>query len=300
MRGIARDRPRELGTQEFLSEEQFLERARTQQAGRNRAVNEETFLRNEWGTRTFGFSSLVVDPPDGRTPPLNEAGRARAEASAGRGTFGPGPFNEFEDFSLYDRCISLGINRGMGAAIYGNGIRVFQSPSSVSITYEMIHETRVIALDGRPPLADEIKQYTGNARGYWDDDTLVIESQGFTDLTSVGGGPHSHNLKTIERIRRVDPDMIEYRITVEDPDTYTAPFTVRTMWTTQPDYYAYEYSCHEGNGAVGHSLSGERAYERQVAEAIANGQPAPPRANGMSIYGAPDENAEIFNINEGE
>lgn len=300
MRGIPRDRPQDLGDQEFLSPEQFLERARTQQAGRDRAVNEETFLRNEWGTRTFGFSSLVVDPPDGRTPALNEAGRARAESRSGRGTFGPGPFNTFEDFSLYDRCISLGISRGMGAAIYGNGIRVFQSPDAVTITYEMIHETRVIPLDGRPPLADEIKQYTGNGRGHWEGDTLVIESQGFTDLTSVGGGPNSDKLHTTERIRRVDPDMIEYRITIDDPDTYTAPFTVRTMWTTQPDYYVYEYSCHEGNGAVGHSLSGERAYERQVAEAIANGLPVPPRANGRNIYGAPAEDAEIFDINAGE
>lgn len=300
MRGIPRNRPEELGTQEFLTEEQFLERARTQQAGRNRAENEETFLRNEWGTRTFGFTSLVVDPPDGRAPPMNEAGEARAQATRGRGTFGSGPFNTFEDFSLYDRCISLGINRGMGAAIYGNGIRIFQSPDAVTITYEMIHETRIIPLDGRPHLGDDIDQYTGNGRGYWDGDTLVVETEGFTDRTSVGGGPHSANMKTTERIRRVDPDMIEYRITVDDPDTYTAPFTVRTMWTNQPDYYVYEYSCHEGNGAVGHSLSGEREYDREVAEAIANGQPVPPRANGRNIYRAPDESAEIFDINEGE
>jgi hypothetical protein len=299
MRGIPRDRPRELGTQEFLTEEEFLRRAMTQQAGRNRAVYEETFLRNEWGTRTFGFSSLVVDPPDGRAPPLNDAGRARAETVRGQGTFGPGPFDKFEDFSLYDRCIGLGMNRGMGSAIYGNGIRVFQSPTEVTITYEMIHETRVISLDGRPHL-DDVEQFTGNARGYWDGETLVVETHGFTDRTSVGGGPHSKNLRTTERIRRVDPDMIEYRVTVEDPDTYTAPFTVRTMWTTQPDYYVYEYSCHEGNGAVGHSLSGERAYEQQVAEAIEQGLPVPPRSNGMSIYGAPREDAEVFNINEGE
>jgi hypothetical protein len=300
MRGIPRDRPAELGTQEFLTEEQFLQRAMTQQAGRNRAVFEETFLRNEWGTRTFGFTSLVVDPPDGRTPALNDAGRARAEATAGRGTFGPGPFNTFEDFSLYDRCIALGINRGMGAAIYGNGIRIAQSPEAVSITYEMIHETRVIALDGRPHLDESIKQFPGNGRGFWDGDTLVIESRGFTDRTSVGGGPHSHNLRTTERIRRVDPEMIEYRITVEDPETYTAPFTVRTMWTTQPDYYVYEYSCHEGNSAVRGSLSGERAYERQVAEAVTEGRPVPPRSSGMDVYRAPPEDTQIFDINAGE
>ncbi|HEX7080622.1 MAG TPA: hypothetical protein VF329_06385 [Gammaproteobacteria bacterium] len=300
MRGIPRDRPRELGTQEFLTEEQFLERAMRQEAGRDRAVNEETFLRNEWGTRTFGFSSLVVDPPDGRTPPLNDAGRARARANGGRGTFGSGPFNTFEDFSLYDRCIALGINRGMGAAIYGNGIRIAQSPSAVSITYEMIHATRIIPLDGRPHLDERIDQYTGNGRGYWDGDTLVIESRGFTDRTSVGGGPHSRNLRTVERLRRVDPEMIEYRITIDDPETYTAPFTVRTMWTTQPGYYMYEYSCHEGNTAVGQGLRSERAYERQVTEAIAKGLPIPPRSSGMSVYREPPEDAKIYNINLGE
>jgi hypothetical protein len=298
MRGIPRDRPTELGALESLPEAQFLERARAQQAGRSRAANEETFLRNEWGTRTFGFTSLVVDPPDGRTPALTDAGRARAAASAGRGTFGPGPFDSFDDFSLYDRCIGLGINRGMGAAIYGNGIRIFQSPDVVTITYEMIHETRVILLDRERPYVD-VPQFTGNARGYWDGDTLVVESRGYTDRSSVGGAPNSLNMHTTERIRRVDPEMIEYRITVDDPDTYAAPFTVRTMWTTQPNYYAYEYSCHEGNSAVQGGLKGERAFERQVAEAIAAGREPPRRSDGQ-IYRDPEEGAQVFDINRGQ
>ena len=94
--------------------------------------------------------------------------------------------------------------------------------------------------------------------------------------------------------------MIEYRATIDDPETFEAPFTYRVMITKQPDYQTYEYSCHEGNGAVGHSLSGERAYEREVAEALSKGLPVPPRANGMSIYRAPSEDAEIFDINAGE
>jgi hypothetical protein len=298
MRGIPRDRPEDLGTQESLSQAQFIERASTQQAGRTRAATTETFLRNEWGTRTFGFTSLVVDPPNGRTPALTEAGRARAAASAGRGTFGPGPFDEFDDFSLYDRCIGLGINRGMGAAIYGNGIRVFQSPDTVTITYEMIHETRVIQLDRRRPYV-EVPQFTGNARGYWEGDTLVVETRGYTDRSSVGGAPNSVNMKTTERLRRVDPEMIEYRITVDDPDTYAAPFTVRTMWTTQPNYYSYEYSCHEGNTAVGGGLASERAFERQVAEAVAAGR-EPPKRSGGEIYRDPEEGAQVFDINAGE
>jgi hypothetical protein len=168
----------------------------------------------------------------------------------------------------------------------------------------MIHDTRIIKLDGSPHIEDGIRQYMGNARGRWDGDTLVVETTNFTDETSIGGNGngtrHSDQLTLTERFRRVDPEMIEYVATVEDPIAYTAPFTYRLMITTQPDYQTYEYSCHEGNGAVGHSLSGERAYEQQVAEAIAKGLPAPPRANSGSIYGAPQEGAEIIDINAGE
>lgn len=300
MRGIPRQRAEEFGTRELLTEEEFLERAGRDQGGRNRAVNEETFLRNEWGIRSFGFTSLVVDPPDGRFPAMTEAGRERA-AEPRRSTFGAGPFDTFDDFSLYDRCITRGIFGSALPSIYGNGVRIVQSPDSVSITYEMIHDTRIIPLDRRPHISDAIDQYMGNARGYWDGDTLVVETQNFTAKTGVGArGPHSDQMKLTERYRRVDPEMIELLATVDDPATFTAPFTYRIMITTQPNYEVYEYSCHEGNGAVLHALSGERAYERQVAEAIANGLPVPPRADGRSIYRAPAEDAEIFDVNAGE
>jgi hypothetical protein len=301
MRGIPRDRPKEFGTRESLNEKEFLERASRDQGGRNRAVNTETFLRNEWGIRTFGYSSLVVEPADGRTPALTEQGEARAKAQSGRGTFGPGPFNTFDDFTLYDRCITRGIFGSVLPSIYGNGIRIAQSPNAVSITYEMIHESRIIPLDGRPQVGDAIKQYSGVSRGHWEGDTLVVEASHFTDKTGAGArGPTSEQLKLTERYRRVDPDMIEYRVTVDDPATFTAPFTYRVMFTTQPNYEVYEYSCHEGNGAVIYALKGERAYEQQVAEAIAKGQPIPKRASGLSVYGAPEEGARIYNINEGE
>jgi hypothetical protein len=301
MRGIPVDRPEALGTQELLSERELIERAKRQQAGSEHAANVQTFHRVAYGTRVFGFSSLVVDPPNGRTPPLTDAGRARAAAAAGNGSFGPGPFDTFEDFSLYDRCIARGLNAGMSAVLYGNGIVIAQSPDSVTITYEMVHETRVIALDARPHLAEGVTQYNGNSRGRWDGDTLVVESAGFTDKTSMGSGaPNSTRLKTTERIRRIDPEMIEYRITVDDPVTYTAPFTLRAVWTTQPGYEVYEYSCHEGNFAVGGGLAGERAYQREVEEAKRNGQPIPRRASMLEIYSAPAESAEVFDINRGE
>ncbi len=301
MRGIPLDRPEALGTSESLGDSEFVERAKRQQAGSEHAANVQTFHRVAYGTRVFGFSSLVVDPPNGRTPALTADGRARAAAQAGNGSFGPGPFDTFEDFSLYDRCIARGLNAGMSAVLYGNGIVIAQSPDSVTITYEMVHETRVIPLDGRPPLRMAVTQYNGHSRGRWDGDTLVVETSGFTDKTSLGGGaPNSTSLRTTERIRRVDPQMIEYRITVDDPVTYTAPFTVRTMWTTQPGYEVYEYSCHEGNFAVGGGLAGERAYERDVAEAKRNGLPIPRRATMSEIYGAPSEDTEVFDINRGQ
>jgi hypothetical protein len=296
MRGIPRDRPQALGTQESLPQDQFLARAVQQNTGRTRAATTKHSCV-QWGTRTFGFTSLIVDPPDGRQP-WSTTRAARASRRRLAAAIRDRRFDSFDDFSLYDRCIGLGLNRGMGAAIYGNGIRIAQSPTTVSITYEMIHETRVISLDRNRPYPD-VPQFTGVARGYWDGDTLVVESRGFTDRSSVGGGPNSVNMVTTERIRRVDPEMIEYRITINDPDTYTAPFTVRTMWTTQPGYYAYEYSCHEGNFAVGGGLAGERALDRQAAEEIAAGRTPPPRPRA-NIYGDPEEGAQVFDINRGE
>ncbi|HUF71928.1 MAG TPA: hypothetical protein VMR74_03400 [Gammaproteobacteria bacterium] len=298
MRGVGSQRDPKYGTVESLDDTDFLARAQSQQRGRNSAVETETFLRNEWGTRTFGFNSLVVDPPNGRQPGITEAGRDLAEANASGGTFGSARFHVFNDFSMYDRCIARGLNNGTGAAIYGNGIIITQSPNAVSITYEMIHETRVIPLDDRAHLPLDIKQYGGNGRGYWDGDTLVIESMGFHPKVRVGAATPSDEMRTIERIRRVDDEMIEYRITYNDPISLEAPYTMRVMWTTQPDYYVWEYGCHEGNGAVGHSLSGERAWERQVAAAIAAGEPPPGREG--SVYGAPDPEAEIIDINSGE
>jgi hypothetical protein len=301
MRAIPFDRSPELGTQEFLNEEQFIERAKRQQAGSDHAENVETFHRNAWGTRSFGFSSLVVDPPNGRTPALTPEGRARAAAVAGQGTFGDGPFNTFEDFSLYDRCIARSLAAGMGAVLYGNGVVIAQSPDTVAITYEMIHETRIIPLDDRPHLGEAIAQYNGNARGHWEGDTLVVETTGFTDKTTVASSaPHSESMRTTERIRRIDPEMIEYRITIDDPATYAAPFTARIIWATQPDFTVYEYSCHEGNYAVSGGLAGERAYERQVEEAKAKGLPIPRRSTMNTIYSAPEEGAKVFDVNRGE
>src|SRR5688572_7281759 len=258
MRGIPTSRPAAQSDREFQTPEEFARRAGGDESSRDRAVNQETFLRNEFGVRTFGYTSFVVEPANGQIPPITPAAAARRKAVANVGTFGQGPFNTFTDFSLYDRCITRGVG-GIFPVLYGNGVRIAQTPNDVIISYEMIHDTRVIPLDGRPHIASSIKQYMGDARGHWDGDTLVVETTNFTHKTSFSG-LHSDQLKLTERFTRIDPDMIDYRIRVEDPATWSVPFTVRLTITQQPGYQLFEYSCHEGNGAVGYALSGERAY----------------------------------------
>ncbi|HLF13186.1 MAG TPA: hypothetical protein VJA26_18450 [Gammaproteobacteria bacterium] len=304
LRSVPMNRPETFDTREALTSEEFLERARNDESGRDFTINVGTFLRHEFGIRTFGYSSLVIDPPNGRVPELTAAGKALA-ATRNTGTFGPGPFDDFQDFTLYDRCITRGVLGSILPVIYGNGLRIAQNPTSVAISYEMIHDTRIIPLDARPHIDGGIRQYMGNARGRWEGETLVVETTNFTDKTNLGvngnGPPNSERLKLTERFTRVDPQMIEYIATIEDPVAYTAPFTLRLMITMQPNYEMYEYSCHEGNGAVAHSLSGERVFEQQVAEAVAKGLPIPERAvEHNTIRNGPDEGVRLFNINAGE
>jgi hypothetical protein len=284
MRGIPTTRPASQKDRESLTPEEFARRAGGDEASRDRAVNQETVLRNEFGVRTFGYTSFVVEPADGSMPALTPAGQAKQRATAGVGTFGGGPFNDFSNFGLYDRCITRGI-AGIFPVLYGNGLRIMQTPNEVIVSYEMIHDTRVIPLDNRPHVGANIRQYLGDSRGHFEGDTLIVETTNFTDRVGAFNGPNSEKLKVTERFTRIDPQMIDYRIRVEDPAMYTAPFTIRYTITQQPNYNLYEYSCHEGNGAVGNALSGERAYDREVAEAIKAGRPIPTRAPiGMEVY----------------
>jgi hypothetical protein len=301
LRSVPMNRPARFGTREALDEQEFRERAARDEAGR---TGPGDFLQHEWGIRTFGYTSLVIDPANGQVPALTPAGDALA-ATRNRGTFGPGPFDSLEDFTLYDRCITRGVLGSLLPVIYGNGLRITQSPEAVAITYEMIHDTRIIPLDGRAALDAGMRQWMGSARGKWEGDTLVVESAGFTDRTNIGvngnGAPNSEALELTERFTRVDPDMIEYTATIEDPVAFTAPFTLRLMITKRPGYEMLEYSCHEGNGAVRNALSGERVYEKQVADALAKGLPAPARATEHEQIrnGVPDPSA-VIDINAGQ
>jgi hypothetical protein len=288
---------------ESITAEEFQARARGDEQQKYSAVNLDTFLRNERGTRTFGWAAMVIDPPTGVMPPMVAEYRKMRAAKSDQGTFGNGPFDTFDDFTLYERCITRGILGSTLPVIYGNGIRIMQSPTEVAITYEMIHDTRVIPITTRPLPAANIKQYMGASRGRWEGDTLVVETRNLTDKTSIGangnGSRHSDQMKLTEWFTRVDPDMVEYKVRVEDPVAYTAPFTLRMMFTTQPDYEVLEYSCLEGNGAVQFALSAERAYDRSVAEAKAKGLPIPVR-DMSSPYGPPAGGLEIRDVNTGE
>jgi len=305
MRSVLYERPEEMGTRAELTPEEFAARADSNAADLDRSRNRQTFSgRNDVGVRSFGYTSLVVDPPNGRLPPMTEAALAR-RAVRDEGTYGAGPFNSYHDFTLYDRCITRGILGGALPVSYGNGIRIVQTPTTVAISYEMVHDTRMIRLDGRTQLDENLRQYLGSSRGYWEGETLVVETANLTDQTSFGrngrGPRHSAAMKMTERFTRIDPDMIEYIVTAEDPEAYTAPFTVRLMYTTQPSYRIYEYSCHEGNTAVSQGLRGERAYERAVAEAKAKGLPPPPHVpSSDSLAPLPSDEDAFFDINAGE
>jgi len=274
MRGIPMSRPAQFGTRAYMTDDEFAKRDKDRRNARDVDDARTGTFRNEEGTRAFSYTSFVIDPADGRVPAVTPAARARPRL---QGSFGVGPWEKVQDFGLYDRCITRGAIGSFMPAVYGNGARIIQTPDSVVISYEMVHDTRVIPLDGRPPLGDGIHQYMGDSRGHYEGDTLVIESRNFTDKTAVGGAPHTEGLRMVERFTRVDPEMIDYEIHVDDPATFTKPWTMRMTITSQPGYQIYEYSCHEGNNAMRNALSAERAYEKAAAEAKEKGLPPPER-----------------------
>ena len=204
-------------------------------------------------------TSIIVDPPDGRIPALTAEGQARAEAVRAYAKLHPA--DRAQDRALTERCIYWATaGPPMLPGPYNNLYQIYQTPDRVMIQSEMIHETRTILLDGRPHLPPEIRQWTGDSRGHWEGDTLVIETTNFTEKTRFRGS--SENLKTIERLTRVDANTILYRFTIDDPTTFTKPWTgeLPLVAATGP---IYEYACHEGNQAMEDILAGARAEERK-------------------------------------
>jgi hypothetical protein len=210
------------------------------------------------GTKVIGTrrTSLIVDPPDGKIPPLTPEGKKRLEAEdAIRERPAEGP----EDRSVGERCI-LGFNSGppMSPGGYNMNVQIFQTPDHVVLLNEMVHNARIVPLDGRPH--GKVPQWTGDSRGHWEGDTLVIETKNFYQNTSLRGS--SPNLRVTERFRRIDPDTLVYEYTVNDPTTWTKPWTVEIPMV-RTDAPIYEYACHEGNYGMTGLLSGARAVEKR-------------------------------------
>jgi hypothetical protein len=258
----------------YLNDEAWAARQKQTQRGVQNALNAIGTFRGDYARRSFRQTSLVVDPPDGRAPQPSDEARKRA-APRDRGTFGNGPFDTPEDFTLYDRCITRGIIGSVLRVVYGNGNRIVQAPGMVVISYEMIHDTRVLYTDGRPHLNQSIRQYLGDSRARWEGDELVVETTNLTDKTSIGlngnGLRHSDKMKIYERFKRVANDIIQYQITIDDPVTYGKPYTISLPLTPLEGNVLLPYECHEGNLAVFQSLSAERAEDKALADDLAKG-----------------------------
>jgi hypothetical protein len=275
------ERPRELGDKQFFTEKEAAEYEKKllehNNADRRDTQNAEADIalayNDVWYDRGTTIvptrrTSLIVDPPDGRIPSLTPEAQkreaARAEASRGRG-----PADSWEDRNLAERCLTRGAPKLPGG--YNNNFMILQGPGYVAILQEMIHEVRVIPLDGRSHVPQNIRQWLGDSRGHWEGNTLVVDTTNFRDEIRSNlyycCGAAGANLHLVERFTRVDNDTIDYQYTVDDPTTFIKPWTVALpLWRTPGPIY--EYACHEANYGMTGILAGARD-EEKAAEAAA-------------------------------
>ena len=204
---------------------------------------------------------FVIQPADGKIPAILPEARARVQDAGRVGSFGAGPFNGPEDFSLWERCITRGLPGSMLPGVYGNSYQIVQAPGFVAIRYEMVHETRVIPLDGRPNLGKPLRFDVGSARGHWEGDTLVVETTNFKQRSAYRNA-NADTLRLVERFRRTSADRVEWSVTVDDPSTWTKPWTFSMPLTRNAEEAVELYECHEGNHAIFNILSAARAAER--------------------------------------
>ncbi|MGE0359302.1 MAG: hypothetical protein AB7H93_00920 [Vicinamibacterales bacterium] len=277
------ERPRAMADRAFLTEQEAAaleaQAAGRQAAADDPAARQQALSRGDIGSyNQFWFdagstilptrqTSLVIDPPDGRVPVRPDAEARRDEALRRSG-------DQPEFMSVWDRCISRGVPGWVIPAGYNNAYQVVQTPGHVVIHAEMIHDARVIPLDGRPPAPSPLRHLEGESRGRWEGDTLVVETTNFSDrnwiATSAASGrikgiPQSPALTIVERFTRTGPDRIDYEARIDDPATFTRPWTLAFPLTRDDGYRIYEYACHEGNRAVEGVLSGARYQERASA-----------------------------------
>jgi hypothetical protein len=277
--GVPFERAPDLGDRQTLSDAEFEQRrlqAQKQLATDNAEFDVETADTANAGAvgsatsppphwlergRPSRRTSMVIEPSNGRIPAMTAEARTRVQRAV-RGSFGNGPYNSTLDFTMYDRCITRGVPNAIFPAVYNANTRLVQGPGFVAITYEMIHETRVIPIGDRPHVASNIRQYLGDARAHWDGDTLVVETTNFNGRAPYRGS--SDQLVMVERFRRAGADSLRYEVTLRDASTWAAPWTAALNLSPQSDDM-YEYACHEGNNAMRNMLSAARAAERQAA-----------------------------------
>jgi len=277
-----------LSTRQEYTEEEYVANAKQLDEGRNARYEQEDKSNKigmgHWAETTDAqrINSLLVDPPNGQFPALTPRGQelAKTIASSWSTETSGRPFDSVADFDTWDRCITRGLPPSMFPFNYNNGIRIHQAPGVVVIELEMVHEARVIPVDGRPQLSPEIKQWMGESRGHWEGATLVVETTNFNGIggmTNVGipGSPRGDtptttNMKITERLTRVSPTQIDYSMTVEDPEVLTAPWTARYPMYLEPDYGFFEYACHEDNTAVRNFIVTSRYERAKLAQQAAN------------------------------
>ena len=301
MVGTPLEQPRDFGARNVLTDQEYAQRqarARNQtNIDSQETVNETTRcdpnrggLGNTPTTCSNGVSigpplywddrgrpnrqaSLIVDPPDGRIPPLTaEAQKLAADRAAARrsrpcaATAG-GCHDSWEDESLWDRCITRGAVGSIVPNTYNQGNQIIQTPGYVILRNEMIHETRIIPVngpvDGRPHAPSGIRTWMGDSRGHWENGALVVETVNFNGRDVIVGTPVSDSVRLVERFTRLGPDTLEYRLTVDDPKTWTKPWTAAFPLRRDPKYVLYEYACHEGNYYMYNALTGARKQEQK-------------------------------------
>ena len=280
LRSVPLERDPEYGERAVISDEELAARAAREQL---RAVDDPSVrpdgdrenLRtpvhwDEWSDNPSPRTSLIVDPPDGRIPPLTLAAQHRqidpsTVIGFAGGSFGDGPFNGADDFNPIDRCITRGLPNTWFPSIYNNGFQIVQNRDYVAILYERLHEHRIIPLDGRAPLDANIRTWFGDSRGRWEGDTLVVEVTNFSDQTNYRGA--GAVLELTERYSRVDEETVRVEITVNDPSTWTRPWTAVIEAQSDPSYWQiFEYACHEANYNMTFMLEAARAADRAAEE----------------------------------
>jgi hypothetical protein len=283
--GVPMQRNAKLGERSTLTDEEY--QAKEVAAAKQAKADSESVVASDskigigppsyWTERgkPSRQTSLIVDPPNGRLPDLTaEAVKYRKEARGGKGLPGEwtGKADSYDDLNIYYRCISRGLLGSVIPVVYNNGNQIVQGPGYVVFRNEMIHESRVIPLDGRPHVSPNIKMVMGDSRGRWEGNDLVVETTNFTDKDAIGSngagypgdpGYHSDQLKVIERFTRTGDKTMDYKIAVIDEKTWVKPWTILMQLEKNDNYQFLEYACHEGNYAMSDILSGMRAEEKE-------------------------------------